>query len=332
MENLKIINKSSLINNLMFFRSKKICAMVKANGYGHGLKEIVSILQDKVEYFGVVNLDEALQIRKICNTPILLCSKVFDFEMCRRNNIEVMIENERDLKSCVEFGLKDSCHLKVNSGMNRFGVKGEFNLRFLNKYLEENKIKLKSIYTHFSSSENYRQTIKEYTNFMKMRSEIVQNPPVCFGGSGMICYPFKFDMIRVGIGLYGYGNEKLLPVMRVESFVLKVFYAYAGEYIGYGKEYKVKKSGFFAVVSLGYGDGLNRNLSEKLEVIINERKYKLVGKICMDAFFIEADESVKILDRVIVMFNAEEMAKKCNSISYEILTNFSNLRGKTKII
>ena len=83
---------------------------------------------------------------------------------------------------------------------------------------------------------------------------------------------------------------------------------------------------------MGYGDGLRRNMSGKFEVFINGKKRKTTGNICMDAFFVEVDESVSIGDEVVVMADAEYMAKKSETISYEILTGFSNFRGKTKIV
>jgi alanine racemase len=132
--------------------------------------------------------------------------------------------------------------------------------------------------------------------------------------------------------MYGYGRAGLLPIMRIESFVEKIFYASAGEHIGYGTKFEVKRDGFYAIVPVGYGDGLRRNLSGKFYVSINGIKYKSVGNICMDAFFVKVDKNVKVGDKVVVMENAEQFAKKINTISYEILTGFSNFRGKTEII
>jgi len=331
MNNIKIINKQNLKNNINKFKEKKLCAMVKSNAYGHGLKEIVSLISDDVDYFGVVSLEEGIKTRKLTDKPILIASKVFDFKTCKKYNLEPMVDSEEELAECKKIGIQNQCHLKLNCGMNRFGLKGVLNAQMLNAYIEENRINLKSIYTHFSNTENKKSTIKQYNNFQKLRAEISQNACVCFGGSNLIDYPFDYDMLRVGIGLYGYGNKDLLPVMIIKSFVSKIFYAKRGEYVGYGKEFKVNHDSFFAVVPVGYGDGLRRNLSGKFCVEINGKNFHSVGNICMDAFFVKVDERVKVGDVVDVMIDAEIFAKKIKTISYEILTGFSNFRGKTII-
>lgn len=331
MKNMKILKSQNLFENLAMFSGKKICAMVKSNAYGHGTKEIVELIEDKVECFGVVNIEEGLKIRKLTEKPIMICSKCHDFKTCKNKGFEVLVDDETDLEMCLKYGLKDNCHLKINSGMNRFGVKSQLNIRIMNEFLKEHDFNLKSISTHFHFTENRKQTFKDYINFLKLRVEIEQNAPICFGGSNLIDYPFDFDILRLGIGLYGYGNKNLLPVMEIKSFVSKVFFACAGEFVGYGKKYKVEKDGFFAVVPVGYGDGLRRNLSGKFCVEINGKVFQSVGNICMDAFFVKIDKTVKEGDIVCIMQDAEIFAKQLKTISYEILTSFSNFRGQTVV-
>lgn len=329
MENYKILNINNLKKNITKYASKKICAMVKANAYGHGLKEVVLAIKDYVDYFGVVSEKEGVEVRKLTDKPILICSKTTNLRLCKKYNLEVMIEDEEDIRKCIKFGLENNMHLKINCGMNRFGSASSLNLKIVNEVLKENNLELKSIYTHFPRSDLKRDTKKCYKRFQKLRREISQNPPICLGGSGAINYNFDYDILRLGIGMYGYGQKDLLPVMEVTSSVRKIFYAKKGEYIGYGKFYKARKNSPYAVVAVGYGDGLRRNLSGKFYVMINGKKYKSVGRICMDAFFVKIDKTVKVGDEVKVMQNAEYLAKKSGTISYEILTGFSNFRGKT---
>lgn len=329
MKNLKVISRENLIWNLQQFSGKKIYAMVKSNAYGHGMKEIVTQIEPYVAGFGVINVDEGRAVRKLTKKPILVCSKVQDFRACKRLNLDVMIEDEADLHHALKSGLKDNLNLKINCGMNRFGAKSELALKQIDDFLMENDVKLKTIYTHFPRTENKFETKKNYARFLELRKMISQNAPICFGGSGIFGYDFDFDILRLGIGLYGYGNKNLKPVMSVRSHVCKIFFAKKGEFVGYGKKYRVKADGFFAVVPVGYGDGLRRDLSGKFCVKIGEKKFRAVGNICMDAFFVKVDESVKVGDEVEVMGNAQDFAGKCGTISYEILTGFSNLRGKT---
>ncbi len=332
MRNFKYINHDNLISNINHFKSKKICAMVKSNAYGHGLSEIVKLIDGHVDMFGVVSVEEAVKVRGLTELPILICSKVDDYKTCRKNKIDVMVDDENDLMDCLKRDMRQSIHLKINCGMNRFGVKSPLAMRLINDVLEYEKIKLKSIYTHFSCTDNKKITKNEEKNFQMLRSEITQNAPICFGGSGIFDYDFDFDILRLGIGMYGYGDKNLKPVLKICSYVSKVFFASKGEKIGYGTHFFAHRDTFFAIVPVGYGDGLRRNMSGKFEVFINGKKRKTTGNICMDAFFVEVDESVSIGDEVVVMADAEYMAKKSKTISYEILTGFSNFRGKTKIV
>lgn len=329
MKNLKIISRDNLMHNIKCFEGKKICAMVKCNAYGHGMKEIVTQIQPFVESFGVVSVDEAHFVRKFTEKPILVCSKIHDFRACKKFGLDIMVEDELDLRKAVKCGLENNLNLKINCGMNRFGAKSVISLRQFDDFLRENDIKLKSIYTHFPCTENRARTKNNYQKFLELRNQISQKAPICFGGSGIFDYDFDFDILRLGIGLYGYGDKFLKPVMSVCSYVNKIFFAKKGEFVGYGKKYRVGSEGFFAVVPIGYGDGLRRALGGNFCVKIGGKKYRAVGNICMDAFFVKIDEKVKIGDRVEVMWNAQEFAKKCGTISYEILTGFSNLRGKT---
>ncbi len=329
MNNTKILDVDAMLHNLDQFKDKKICAMVKANAYGHGLKEIVGQIASRVHSFGVVSVEEAKEVRKLCDKPIIICSKVFDFRSCKKYGLEVMIENEEDARLCVSNGLFDSMHLKINCGMNRFGNSSPLALKILNGYLLEKNITLKSIYTHFPRTGSKHQVKACYKKFCQLKQEISQTPLLSFGGSEIYNFNLNYDILRLGIGLYGYGSGDLRPIMKINSTVLKVFYAHKGEFIGYGKEYKVPADGYFAIVGMGYADGFRRNLSGKTKVVINSRAYQVVGNICMDCFFIEADDRVAVGDEVCVLSNAQEQAKILKTIPYEVLTGFNNMRGKT---
>ena len=330
MENVKEICIENLFENLKVFSKKKVCAMVKANAYGHGLNEIVTLLSDRVEMFGVANEKEGALVRKFTDKKIVVVGKTNNFELCRKHNLQVVVENESDICKALDKGLL--CHLKIDCGMNRLGAKSQFELKLLNRFLEDNNVKLESISTHFPNTANKTQTKKNYQRFLSLRKNISQKTPVSFGGSGIIDYDFEFDIIRAGIGLYGYERGGLLPVLKIKSFVEKVFYVKAGENIGYGMGYRAKSGGFYGIVPVGYADGLKRGLSGRFCVLIDGKKYSAVGNICMDCFFVKLDKSVGVGQTVIVMQDANEFAKKLNTISYEVLTGFSNFRGKTKVV
>lgn len=329
MENLKIIDKNNLFSNLNHFSGKKLCAMVKSDAYGHGILEIARLVEDKVEMFGVVSVEEGKKLRKITEKPILVCRHESDFRACKKYGLQVEVETKQDVLLADSLGIP--MHLKIDCGMNRYGCKSLEQAFQINQILQEKDIRLCSICTHFPQNENAKETKKAVDRFLKIKSEILQNPPVCFGGSGMNFYDFDFQILRLGIGMYGYGLQGLLPVMKICSFVCKISDVEKGEYVGYGKKFRARKKMKVAIVPVGYGDGLRRNLSGKFSVEIAGKKYPAIANICMDAFFVEVDEKVKENDRVIVMQDAESFAQTIKTISYEILTGFSAFRGKTVV-
>lgn len=329
--NFKLINKQNLIYNLSKIKNKKICLMVKSNAYGHGAKEIVKIADNYVCGYGVVNINEAINLRKLTKKRIVIFAPIDDYEICKAKKIEFFVDNEPSLRKAISYGCQNLIHLAINVGMNRYGVKSEIELRNINNVLMENKIKLKSIYTHFSTTNNHIKTKSEYQKFLHLKKMITQNAPICLGGSEIRNFAFDYDILRLGIDAYGYG-KMMKRVMKVTSKVVKISYVHKGEFVGYGKKYKEKFGSFVAVVPIGYGDGLMRGLSNKFKVIINGIGYVSIGYICMDCFFVKVDKSVKAGDVVEVMYDANYLSKIMKTIPYEILTNFSLLRGETKIV
>ena len=330
MKNFKILSKQNILNNLSQYSGKKVCAMVKSNAYGHGLETIVDLIKDEVNCFGVVDLQEAKRVRALTEKPIMICSKVDDFQMCKDENFAVLVESAKELKNCLAVGLRQGINLKIDCGMNRFGCKNFKVIERINDILKDNNISLNSICTHFSNTTDKKFTQKQYKRFCELRAKIEQDAPICFGGSGIFDYDYDFDILRLGIGLYGYGNETTLkPVLKIVSHISKIFYAQKGEFVGYGRFGKVKKSGRFAIVQFGYGDGLQRRLSGNFCVKINNKNFRAVGNVCMDCFFVAVDDTVAVGDEVVIMDDAKIFADKLKTISYEILTGFSNARAQT---
>lgn len=326
--NFKLLNIKNLIFNITQIKDKKICLMVKANAYGHGIKEIVKASNNLVWGYGVVNIQEAIQVRKYTQKRIIIFAPTIEYEVCKSKKFEFFVDSELGLKEAIENGCQNLIHLAINVGMNRYGVKSEIELSNINKILAENRIRLKSIYTHFPITSNHVKTNKAYQKFLKMRKLITQEVPICLGGSEVKNYKFDYDILRMGIDAYGYGKDTK-KVMHIFSNVIKINYVHKGENVGYGKKYKERRGNYIAVVPVGYGDGLMRRLSNKFKVKINGIKYHAVGNICMDCFFVKIDRSVKVGDKVQVMFDADYLAKIAKTIPYEVLTNFSLLRGTT---
>lgn len=336
-----LLSKNNLLHNLNFLKKikkdKKICVIVKAEAYGHGSAEIVSILKDEVEYFGVSNQSEAEKLRKIINNDIIVFGVCDDYLTCIQQNISFALFSYKQLKKILklvnnEISLIPKMHLCINSGMNRYGIKTLNEFKKVINLLKRKNLQLEGIYTHFSSLTtdlNYTQRQKE--TFYRFLSYLPNNWNTIkhVGGGRSIFTDINADMYRVGIECYGYGNEELKPVMQIYSKIVDIQEVAKGEHIGYLCGYTAKENIRIATIPLGYGDGLPRKLSNKLEVEINGKKALNVGNICMDAFMVDISNiSCKIGDNVLIMKDAVKLSQIINTSEYEVLTNFNRFRGE----
>lgn len=368
----KIVSKTKLLHNVDLIKSAlrpncRLCAMVKANAYGHGLRNVVEILKDDVDFFGVANLTEALEVKKISNEKdVLIVGRTSDFEKTIKNEISFAIVSKEQFDKLLEFlhnyarinnenlYERTKIHIKINCGMNRFGINKLSEFSYIYKQSMKFNIKVEGVFTHFPCVENVAFFEKQKLFFNRFLKEIPnnQNPIIHIGGSGVIFEPnsknsvyqlpnyfVDYNMVRVGILLYGYGDKgklkNLKHAMKIISKVVNILNVKKGEYVGYGTNFKAKSDMKIAVVPVGYADGLSRAYGEVgyLKVVIKKDNKKtkikcpIVGKICMDLTMIDVTNiDVQIGDEVIVLDDADMIARKLKTISYEILTNFSKIR------
>ena len=333
------LSKANLLYNLQKIQEiskHKTCVMIKANAYGHGMQEVISILNDKVDCFGVSNQSEALFARKYTKKDVIVFGACEDYRICMLNDISFALFSLYDAKRFVKIAqknnLKPKMHLCLNTGMNRYGVKTDKEFDKIIAYLSRKGIKLAGMYTHFSSlttDRNYTEMQKEkFYHFVKKLPKD-WNTILHVGGGRSIFENIDADMFRVGLEVYGYGNEFVKPVLCVESEIVDIQKVNAGEHIGYLCGYTAKDNMTIATIPLGYGDGLPRKLSNKLQVKINGKTVTNVGNICMDAFMVDVSNvNCKVGDRVVIMDNASTLAPLIDSTEYEVLTNMSKFRGE----
>ena len=334
-----LISRRKLLNNVDYLSSltsSKICAMVKANAYGHGIKEMVEIIDKKVDYFGVSNENEALEIRQISDSGIIVFGACQDYEVLIKKHISFAIFSYFDAKKVINLAKKTKLlpkiHVCINSGMNRYGVKTIEEFEKIIEIMRKNNIKLEGLYTHFSSltTDNY-YTKKQHERFLEFASLLPKEWKTIkhIGGGNSLYTDMSADMYRVGLQLYGYGNEQVEPVMKVQSQIVDLQEVEKGEHVGYLCSYTATKNITVATVPLGYADGFPRKLSNNFNININGKEAKSVGNICMDAMMFDvSDISCKVGDKVCVFDNATKFAKMLNTSEYEVLTNLSHLRGK----
>ncbi len=337
----KIIDANELKQNYRALSSvskKKICAVVKADAYGHGIKTVCKILDD-CDFFAVQNVVEGIQVRRVNKTAIVLvlgyCS---NYKLAAKHNISVCVDNVNQVYELKKLNQKFKVHIKVNTGMNRLGVK---TLQEFEKILVEIKnssnIILEGMFTHCFCTNNEKITKKQqktFKKYTKLLNFYNFSPILHIGGSGMIKYKCQnFDYIRCGISLYGYESQYTKPVMKIVSKVIKITNIKKSECVGYDCAFVAQREMSVALIPLGYADGIPRDIFEKLFVLWNGKQLKCVGKICMDMFMVDCTGlDIMCGDKIAVFFDANDWAKQLNVSKYEILTNLIKARTNTKIV
>ncbi len=332
------LNKSNLIQNCHKLKETaggKLCVMVKANAYGHGDKQIVKMLEDEVDFFGVSNQMEAERLRPLTKAHLVVFGACEDYKSCIENDISFILLSYHHAKKIVALSKKTNknprLHLCINTGMNRYGIKDTKEFIKIIELLSLHNLQLEGVYTHFSSlTTDLSYTLRQEKLFNDFLSLLPKNWNTIkhVGGGGTIFSDIKADMYRVGLEVYGYGKDCVKPVLSVQSQIVDIQKVAQGEHVGYLCGFTAEKDMIVATIPLGYGDGLPRKLSNHLEVLVNGKKAKSTGNICMDAFMVDVTNiKCKIGDKITIFDNVSELATIVGTTEYEILTNLSKFRG-----
>ena len=354
------IDLKALEHNFNVISSKlkpktKFMAVVKANGYGSDsvkiAKKLVSL---NVDYFAVAFASEGVALRKSgIKTPILvLLPQVESLKKIIKYELEPSLYSFYFLENFTDY-IKDKdikeirCHFKINTGLNRVGFSESEINNALEKIKNVEKIKLVSLYSHLAASEDSNEkafTYEQISLFKKMTSHItsiLSYRPILHmsNTSGILNFPkCEFDMVRSGIGLYGYNNHlnnELVPVHTLKSIISQIIQAKKGDSIGYNRSHICQENTKIGIIPLGHADGISRSFGNGGYVLINNKKAKILGNVCMDVFMVDLENIyANEGDEVIIfnnVYNAEEFAENVGTISYEILTNLSS-RISRKII
>lgn len=348
------VNLNALAANLQFYRSKlndgvKVMAMVKAFSYGSGSFEIANLLQyHKVDYLAVAYADEGIALRKAgISLPIMVMSpEPSAFDAIVKYQLEPEIYNSYVLKSFLNFlptNIRDfPIHLKLDTGMHRLGFEKNEIPELLKILNDSQKLKIISIFTHLVASadeihdEYTRRQLKEYEEIYTELNEQLDYKPLrhALNTSGITRWPSaQLDMVRLGIGLYGFdsalkNNQGLQTVAVLKTTVTQVKELSAGETVGYSRNGVMPVGGKIATVKIGYADGYSRAFGNGVgKMLLNGNLVPTIGSICMDMCMLNVTGlNVKTGDEVIV-FNEQhaivDLAKQIDTIPYEILTNIS---------
>ena len=351
------ISKSALINNLNEIKKNSadaaVCAVVKANAYGHSDRLVSPVLdQNGADGFAVSNIEEAISLRRIgIKKPILILGYTpADLVLSlTENNISQCVYSieyaELLSKNAVAAGVTVKIHLKLDTGMARLGFDlRDDSLSGISEAIYAAGLKnlyLEGVFTHFAAADSDTEqftgfTQAQYARFIKgveklKAAGLCPNTVHCDNSAAICSKKYTLDMVRPGIILYGLKpdrdfkiNLNLTPVMTLKSVVSFVKTVTAGTPVSYGMTYKAERDMKIATVAAGYADGYPRLLSNRGEVLIHKKRAKIIGRVCMDQTVIDVSdiEDIKMGDEVILFgkeLPVDDLARLCNTINYEIV-------------
>lgn len=351
-ENIKKINS-------LLYKDTEIMAVIKADAYGHGEGDILKKLWEcGIKYFAVSNLDEAISVRKHCaDGEILILGYTppeYAHELEEYNIIQGVLSLEYAQALNDSAVNKIRCHIKIDTGMGRIGLKyssTERCAREVEKIVNLPKISSEGIYTHFAvadcpdeESVQYTEKQTEYiTEVYDCLCDMgIELPHLHFLNSAGICYhnSERSTLARAGIIMYGlYPNFPvklpidIKPVMSLKAVVSMVKQMRTGESISYGRTYKSPDDNVVAAtVTVGYADGYSRLLSGKADVLVKGKRCKIIGRICMDQLILDVTDVPDVKEGDIVTLigkdgneeiTADELASLYDTIGYEVVCGIS---------
>jgi alanine racemase len=355
-----VVDLGVISENLKSIRRKiggnvKVMAVVKANAYGHGLLEVSRFLErQSVEYLGVANAEEGVALREAgIRAPILAFtlpaesqSRLFgDFGLestvCSEPDVRLLnAEGERR-------GQTLPVHLKVETGMNRIGIKASDLPGLLKVLSKMRRLEIKGVYTHFATADEKDTTFsKRQLGEFRRALEVLQKEGVspehvhCAGSAAIMHLAESyFSMVRPGLALYGcYPSHEISksfrvrPALTLKSRVSLVKWIEPGETVSYGRRHTAKRRTKIATLPIGYADGYPRALSGRAEVLMGGRRFPVAGRICMDQLMVDigradvdvGDEAILIGRQKRESIDAWDLARLAGTIPYEIFTNISS--------
>ena len=349
------INLNAISYNLNFFKSKlkpnvKIMVMVKAFGYGNGGLEIANLLEHhKVDYLGVAFADEGISLKNGgINLPIMVLNpENTSFSAIIQHQLEPEIYSVKGLHAFLKIATQKKLkhfpiHIKLDTGMHRLGFEENTIDELIATLKGNDAVEVKSILSHLATSDDLKHrdfALSQISLFDRLSTKIMNDlhiKPIrhILNTSGISNFPdSQFDMVRLGIGLYGVSNDPLEQkylenVGTLKSVISQIRTISAGESVGYGRRFMANKPTRVATIPIGYADGISRGLGNGVGfVTIKDKKAKILGSICMDMLMVDVTEINCTEGDSVIIFGESPtvtyIAKLLNTIPYEILTSIS---------
>ena len=360
-----LINLNNLAENIKEIKNnyndyEYYIGVVKANAYGHGYNIIPTLEESGINYLAVSSLEEALEVRKYTKLPIL-CFGYVDLKSIDEvinNNITLTIISYDYYKELRKINKNIKVHLKINTGMNRFGINNKEQIKEIVNELKNSNITLEGIYTHLATSglndPYYDYQIKQFEELTSL-IDLKEIPIVHIFNSLGLARHKKVEYtngVRLGLMMYGFSyninlnkinklkrniklcgkkispvtltnNLKLKKVLSLYSEVININKIDKGQFVGYNAKYIAKEPSTIAIVPIGHADGITEAYKE---VIINNKKYQIIG-ICMDYIMVLVDNSIKLHDKVELIndkITVGAIAASSNDTPHHILVSITN--------
>ena len=349
------INLSAVKHNIGIYQSFldhscKILVMVKAASYGSGAVKMAQYLQQiGIHYLGVAYADEGVELRKNGITlPILVMNAEEDgFDDIVEYGLEPSLYSfgmmDQFIKTLINFNKEAyPVHLKFDTGMRRLGFEKQDVPLITQLIQSQPELKVQSVYSHLADADNHIDAV-----FTKTQIQIFNE--ICSEIQKSVSFPFlkhltnsegtvnhaeaHFDMVRLGIGIYGYCSDasvfnQLRPAITWKSVISQLKSINVGESVGYGRNFIAQRETTIAIIAIGYADGFRRSLSKGIgSIVIQGVLCPVIGNVCMDMTMVDVTGiSVKEGDSVEIIGDYQPLAvlaKKMNTIPYEVLTNIA---------
>lgn len=360
------VDLSAIEHNIRIVRKRvgldrKIMAVVKADGYGHGAVHVAeAALRAGADYLAVSSVEEGVELREAnIQAPILILSQppmraipyVLAYDLMPTiftQEFALALGEEADQNNMVA-----KYHLAIDTGMNRIGIFYLDAVDFIQSINFHRGLKLDGVFTHFATADDpsdwdFRMQLQRFNEAL----QLMRNARIDYGlahsanSAATMRYPDSyFDMVRVGITMYGLtpgpvlrDKDDLIPAMSVKAQIIQVREPQMGEGVSYGFNYRVAKPVQIATVPIGYADGVQRALSGRMQVLYRGRPCRQVGNICMDQMMIEipldysaegVGSPAEIGEEIVILgsqgdyeITADMMADELDTISYELICMF----------
>lgn len=341
------INISNLENNIREIKKNvpqgiKLLGVVKADAYGHGAVMLApTMLAEGIDMLGVASIDEGADLRQAninCEVLVLGAVPVWAVESAVKNDLSISIFSEGHIKACEQAykrtGIKPKVHIKLDTGMNRIGVRADEAVDFIKRVQKLDYINLQGIFTHLAAAEELDKAKEQILKWNSVIDNVDTTGLLLhiLNTAGTICYDVpNSNMRRVGIALYGlypdfpdieFRKPKLKQLISLKGRIVNIHTAKEGEGVSYCHTFVAKGERIIATVPIGYADGVPRLLSNKIKGVVNGVEVPQVGNITMDQMMFDITAVKANIGDVITLLDEEhsidEWANILHTINYEL--------------